>query len=141
MMADTEMDREFIQKQKERLEESRVELRRIADGMEEDIRDRGEDEGDFTEHDSSDMSRSIFTREMDATVGNVMEGRLDFVGRALQKIEEGTYGLSDVSGEQISKGRLEAVPEAIYKVDEQQDFENGRRYRQEINEDSQPPLS
>ncbi len=140
-MADTEMDREFIQKQKERLEESRVELRRIADGMEEDIRDRGEDEGDFTEHDSSDMSRSIFTREMDATVGNVMEGRLDFVERALQKIEEGTYGLSDVSGEQISKGRLEAVPEAIYKVDEQQDFENGRRYRQEINEDSQPPLS
>ncbi len=140
-MADTEIDREFIQKQKERLEESRVELRRIADGMEEDIRDRGEDEGDFTEHDSSDMSRSIFTREMDATVGNVMEGRLDFVERALQKIEEGTYGLSDVSGEQISKGRLEAVPEAIYKVDEQQDFENGRRYRQEINEDSQPPLS
>jgi DnaK suppressor protein len=141
MMADTEIDREFIQKQKERLEESRVELRRIADGMEEDIRDRGEDEGDFTEHDSSDMSRSIFTREMDATVGNVMEGRLDFVERALQKIEEGTYGFSDVSGEQISKGRLEAVPEAIYKVDEQQDFENGRRYRQEINEDSQPPLS
>lgn len=140
-MADTEIDREFIQKQKERLEESRVELRRIADGMEEDIRDRGEDEGDFTEHDSSDMSRSIFTREMDATVGNVMEGRLDFVERALQKIEEGTYGFSDVSGEQISKGRLEAVPEAIYKVDEQQDFENGRRYRQEINEDSQPPLS
>ncbi|MDP9426105.1 MAG: TraR/DksA family transcriptional regulator [Actinomycetota bacterium] len=141
MMADTEIDREFIQKQKERLEESRVELRRIADGMEEDIRDRGEDEGDFTEHDSSDMSRSIFTREMDATVGNVMEGRLDFVERAMQKIEEGTYGFSDVSGEQISKGRLEAVPEAIYKVDEQRDFENGRRYRQEINEDSQPPLS
>lgn len=140
-MADTEMDREFIQKQKERLEESRVELRRIADGMEEDIRDRGEDEGDLTEHDSSDMSQSIFTREMDATVGHVMEGRLDFVERALQKIEEGTYGFSDVSGEQISKGRLEAVPEAIYKVDEQQDFENGRRYRQEINEDSQPPLS
>ncbi len=140
-MADTEIDREFIQKQKERLEESRVELRRIADGMEEDIRDRGEDEGDFTEHDSSDMSRSIFTREMDATVGNVMEGRLDFVERAMQKIEEGTYGFSDVSGEQISKGRLEAVPEAIYKVDEQRDFENGRRYRQEINEDSQPPLS
>lgn len=140
-MANNEIDQEFIQKQKERLEELRAELRRMADGMEEDIKERAEDEGDFTEHDSGDMSRSIFTREMDATVGQAMEGRLGTVERALQKIEEGTYGLSDVSGEPIVRGRLEAAPEAIYKVDEQQEFENGRRYRQEINEDSQPPLS
>ena len=140
-MAGTELDQEFIQKQKKRLEEMRAELRGIADGMEEDNRDRAEDEGDFTEHDSGDMSRSIFTREMDATVGQVMEGRLSFVERALQKIEEGTYGVSDVSGEPIVRGRLEAAPEAIFKVEEQQDFENGRRYRQEINEDSQPPIS
>ena len=140
-MANTEIDQEFVQKQKERLEEMRAELRGIADGMQEDIQDRGEDEGDFTEHDSGDMSQSMFTREMDATVGQVMEGRLSFVERALEKIEEGTYGVSDVSGEPIARGRLEAAPEAIYKVDEQQDFENGRRFRQEINEDSQPPLS
>ncbi len=140
-MANTEVDQEFVRKQKERLEEMRVELQGIADGMEEDNRDRAEDEGDFTEHDSGDMSRSIFTREMDATVGQVMEGRLAYVERALQKIEEGTYGLSDVSGEPIARGRLEAAPEAIYGVDEQQDFEDGRRHRQEINEDSQPPIS
>lgn len=140
-MANTEIDQEFVQKQKERLEEARAELRRIAEGMEEDNRDRAENEGDLTEHDSGDMSQSIFTREMDATVEHVMQGRLAFVERALQKIEEGTYGLSDVSGEQISRGRLEAVPEAIYKVDEQRDFEDRRRNRQEVNEDRQPPLS
>lgn len=140
-MADTELDQEFVQKQKERLVELRAELREMAQGMEEDSRDRAEDEGDFTEHDSGDMSQSIFTREMDATVGQAMEGRLSFVERALQKIEEGTYGFSDVSGDPIVRGRLEAVPEAIYKVDEQQDFEDGRRYRQEINDDSQPPIS
>lgn len=140
-MANTEIDREFVQKQKERLEEMRAELRRIADGVEEDNRERAEDEGDFTEHDSGDMSQSMFTREMDATVGQAMEGRLGFVERALQKIEEGTYGVSDVSGEPIARGRLEAAPEATYKVDEQRDFEDGRRYRQEINKDSQPPLS
>ena len=140
-MADTEMDQEFVQRQKERLVELRAELREMAQGMAQDNRERAEDEGDFTEHDSGDMSRSIFTREMDATVGQAMEGRLAFVERALQKIEEGTYGLSDVSGEPIVRGRLEAVPEAIYKVDEQQAFEDGRRYRQEINDDSQPPIS
>ena len=140
-MAGTEMDQEFVQKQKRRLEELRVELRGIAQGMDEDSKDRAEDEGDYTEHDSGDMSQSLFTREMDATVGQAMEGRVSVVERALQKIEEGTYGLSDVSGEPIARGRLEVVPEAIYKVDEQQDFEDGRRYRQEINEDRQPPIS
>lgn len=140
-MANTEIDQEFVQNQKERLEELRAELHRIVEGVEEDSRDRAEDEGDFTEHDSGDMSQSMFTREMDATVGQAMEGRLHNVERALQKIEEGTYGLSDVSGEPIARGRLEAVPEAIYGVDEQQDFEDGRRHRQEINEDSQPPIS
>ena len=109
--------------------------------MEEDMQVRANDEGDFTEHDSGDMSQSMFTREMDATVGQAMEGRLSMVDRALEKIQEGTYGLSDVSGEPIVRGRLEAVPEAIFKVDEQQDFEDGRRHRQEINEDSQPPIS
>ncbi|QIN79031.1 TraR/DksA family transcriptional regulator [Rubrobacter marinus] len=140
-MAHPEIDQEFVQKQKGRLEEMRAELRRIVEGMEGDNQNRAEDEGDFTEHDSGDMSQSMFTREMDATVGEAMEGRLGHVERALQKIEEGTYGLSDVSGEPIVRGRLEAAPEAIYKVDEQQAFEDGRRYRQEINEDSQPPIS
>ena len=140
-MANAEIDQEFVQKQKQRLEELREELRGIAEGMEEDMQDRADDEGDFTEHDSGDMSQSMFTREMDATVGQVMEGRLSFVERALEKIQEGTYGISDVSGEPIAKGRLEAAPEAIFKVDEQQAFEDGRRHRQEINEDSQPPIS
>lgn len=140
-MADTGLDREFVQKQKGRLEELRVELRGMSEGMDEDGRERAEDEGDYTEHDSGDMSQSLFTREMDATVGQAMEGRVGIVERALQKIEEGTYGLSDVSGEQIARGRMEAVPEAIYKIDEQEDFEDGRRYRQEINEGHQPPVS
>lgn len=140
-MANTEIDQEFVQKQKERLEKLQAELRGIAQGMEEDIQQRAEAEGDLTEHDSGDMSQSIFTRELDATVGQAMEGRLGTVERALQKIEEGTYGLSDVSGEPIARGRLEAVPEAIHKVDEKQEFENGRRHRQVINEDHQPPLS
>jgi DnaK suppressor protein len=33
--------------------------------------------------------------------------------RALAKIEEGTYGLSDISRLPIPRARLEAIPEAI----------------------------
>jgi len=36
----------------------------------------------------------------------------------LSKIEDGTYGLSDVSGRPIAKERLEAMPEAIDAVED-----------------------
>jgi DnaK suppressor protein len=126
-MAENGLDKEFVEEQRGRLEELRAELTRLAQGLEEDQRDRAEDEEDFTEHDSGDMSQSLFTREMDATVEQVTERRLASVERALEKIEEGTYGLSDESGEQIPKGRLEAAPEAIYTVEEQRRRENERR--------------
>ena len=126
-MAENGLDEQFVENQRERLEQLRDELTRVVRGLEEDQRDRAEDEEDFTEHDSGDMSQSLFTREMDATVEQMAEKRLQSVARALEKIEEGTYGLSDESGEQIPKGRLEAVPEAVYTVEEQQRREKERR--------------
>jgi len=122
-----ELDREFVDRQRERLQKERDELLRVVRGVEEDNRERSEDEGDFTEHDSGDMSRSLFNRELDETVGQQAQQRLGAVERALQKIEEGTYGLSDESGEPIPRGRLEAVPEAIYTVEEQRRREGERR--------------
>ena len=126
-VANTELDERFVAQQKERLLELRDELSRIQRGMEGDVHDRGEDEGDMTEHDSGDMSQQMFSREMDATIGEQAGRRLEDVERALAKIEEGTYGLSDESGEPIARGRLEAAPEAIRTMDEQQDFERERR--------------
>jgi DnaK suppressor protein len=120
-------DQEFIEKQRARLEELRAELSQMVEGLQEDQRYRAEEEEDFTEHDSGDMSRSLFTREMDTTVGQTLERRLQNVERALQKIEEGTYGICEDTGEPIPKGRLEAVPEAIYTVEAQQRHERERR--------------
>ena len=44
---------------------------------------------------------------------------LERIERALQSIEEGTYGISEVSGKPIPIERLEAVPYATTLVDEQ----------------------
>ncbi len=126
-MENKELDREFIEKQRARLEELRMELIRMVEGLEEDQRYRAEEEEDFTEHDSGDMSHSLFTRELDATVEQTLERRLRNVERAMQKIEEGTYGICDDTGEPIPRGRLEAVPEAIYTVEAQQRRERERR--------------
>src|SRR3712207_9398337 len=121
-MANDYLDQEFIAQQKQRLQDLKAELERVRDGLEEDQRFRAEEEEDFTQHDSGDMSHSLFTREVDATVEQQVERRLENVERALQKIGEGTYGLSDDSGEPIPKGRLEAVPEAGRPLDEQERY-------------------
>ena len=126
-MANSELDQEFVEKQRQRLQEIKAELERMVRGLEEDQQHRAEEEGDFTQHDSGDMSQSLFNRELDATVEQTMEKRLEAVERALQKVEEGTYGLCDDTGEAIPKGRLEAMPEAIYTVEAQQRREKERR--------------
>jgi|SRR5918998_9140 DnaK suppressor protein len=127
IVANTELDREFVERQRARLEELQAQLVRLRGGLEEDQRFRAEEEQDFTQHDSGDMSQSLFTREVDATVEHNVERRLASVQRALQKIDEGTYGICDDTGEQIPRGRLEAVPEAIRTIEAQQRFERERR--------------
>jgi DnaK suppressor protein len=128
-LASSELDQEFIAQQKQRLQDLKAELERVRDGLEEDQKFRAEEEGDFTQHDSGDMSQSLFTREVDATVEQQVERRLQHVERALQKIEEGTYGLSDDSGEPIPRGRLEVAPEASRTVEEQQRSQGTYRHR------------
>ncbi len=128
-MANQELDQEFIARQQQRLQELRAEFKRVRDGLDEDARFRAEEEEDFTQHDSGDMSQSLFTREVDATVEQQVGRRLQAVERALQKIEEGTYGLSDDSGEPIPRGRLEAMPEATRTVEEQERYREPYRHR------------
>jgi len=121
------LDQEFIDAQRQRLIDLRDELTRLRDGLDEDEVELEGGGDDFSETDSGDMSQSIFDREMDASVGEGVERRLREVARALQKIEEGSYGVCDDTGEEIPRGRLEAVPEAIRTVEAQQRFEKERR--------------
>lgn len=122
VLAGAGLDEQFVARQRERLLQMRDELRRLQEGAREEERSLGEEEGD-TELDSGDESQHMYTREMDATVAEQAGRRLEDVERALQKIEDGTYGLSDESGEEIPAGRLEAAPEAVRTVEEQQRFE------------------
>jgi len=126
-VANGTLDQEFMDDQKQRLIDLRDELTRLRDGLDEDEVELEGGGDDFSETDSGDMSQSIFEREMDASVGEGIERRLGEVERALQKIEEGTYGICEDTGEEIPRGRLEAVPEAIRTVEAQQRFEKERR--------------
>jgi DnaK suppressor protein len=126
-LANDALDQEFVDSQKQRLIELRDELARVRDSLEEDERGLEGGEDEFTETDSGDMSQAIFDREIDATLVEQTERRLEQVNRALEKIEDGSYGICDDTGENIPRGRLEAVPEAIRTVEAQQRFERERR--------------
>lgn len=121
-MANNGLDKDFIAQQRERLQDLKEGLVQMRRGVEEDEQDRSQEEQD-TELDSGDEAQQMFTREMDATLGEQFERRLGDVERALEKIDEGTYGLCEDTGEEIPKGRLEAVPEAIRTVEAQQRYE------------------
>jgi RNA polymerase-binding transcription factor DksA len=54
---------------------------------------------------------------MDLSVEDEIEDLLAAVDHALKKIEEGTYGICDMSGEPIPAGRLELIPYAALTVE------------------------
>ena len=80
-------------------------------------------EASFQARDYEDDAQRLDGLELaGGLVGRDVE-RLKRVERALEKIDEGTYGLSDVSGDRIPDSRLEAMPDAINTVAEQERIE------------------
>lgn len=47
------------------------------------------------------------------------------IERALEKVEDGTYGICDITGEEIPIKRLEAIPYATMTVQAQEKLEKG----------------
>ena len=69
-----------------------------------------EGERDFAEE--GDRAEGIENFENNNAVLFQLETRLKEVNAALEKIEDGTYGICEVSGEPIEEDRLEANPAA-----------------------------
>jgi len=77
-------------------------------------------ESNLQAHEFEDDAQKLDTLEREGNLVARDLGRLSQVERALKKIEEGSYGVSDVSGHPIPKERLDAIPEAINTLTEQQ---------------------
>lgn len=61
-----------------------------------------------------DGTSEAVSRLTDVGVGESLERGLERTERALTKLDEGTYGICDACGQQISDGRLRAMPDAVY---------------------------
>src|SRR6202042_724285 len=76
-------------------------------------RDAADEPGDMY-----DSAEPLTTEGTDDSVRAELEDRLAAVGRAEQRLEDGTYGFSVRSGEPIPDDRLEADPTAELTVEE-----------------------
>jgi DnaK suppressor protein len=110
---------QFIGTQRKRLEALRDRLLGAEGRALEQERDAQAQHGDEP-GDAGDKAQDLPAREVDQALHDAELRRLSDIERALQKIAEGTYGLSDVSGQPIPKERLEASPEAVMNVQEAQ---------------------
>jgi DnaK suppressor protein len=116
------IDAVFIGKQQQMLLKLRAALLHAAQADEDDEGDtRAESRGGPREYEDDAQKLALLELGGNRVVRNL--DRLNLVNRALEKIAEGTYGLSDVSGKPIPRLRLEALPEAICTLDEEQRFE------------------
>lgn len=125
-MTTSKLDSAFIEKQRHRLNKVRDELSagtRAAEGREQDVRTESANSAS-REYEDDAQRLNLLDLEEDVVTHDV--ARLERVNRALQKIEEGTYGLSDQSGTPIPRDRLEAVPESVLTFAEEKAHEQKR---------------
>lgn len=104
--------------------ERKKELLKQAVNQDDDIHELQDDHS----ADPLDMAGYASSLELMSALGNNERVELGEIDHALAKIENGTYGICEVSGEPISEARLAAIPTARYTLEVQQQREQNPSY-------------
>lgn len=117
----------FLKKQKQRLIELRDAYMNSIEGVSaETIRDGG-DSSAFGMH-QADAGSDAYDRDFALSLLGKEQDALYEINEALKRIENGTYGICEGTGEKIMEERLEAMPFARYGIVWQEKIEReGRR--------------
>lgn len=78
----------------------------------------------YSQH-QADQGTDDFDRTIHLEITGKEYNILRQIDRALEKIEDNTYGICDVSGEEIPLARLQAIPYANVTVKVQEQMEKG----------------
>lgn len=112
-----------IAKFKKKLEELRAQLTHTLKGSTAEVKTPDEATG-YSQH-QADQGTDDFDRTISLEVTSREYHILRQIERALEKIDENTYGVCDITGEDIPIARLEAVPYATMTVKAQEQLEKG----------------
>jgi RNA polymerase-binding transcription factor DksA len=114
------------------LQERRQEIQEQIDQMGDEQRqmgiDQGIEQGTLSNHMADDGSM-VFEAERLATVSDDMREMLANIDAALERIEDGTYGLCLACGKPIAEERLDAFPYVAYCIEDQARLERDNQLR------------
>jgi RNA polymerase-binding transcription factor DksA len=86
-----------------------------SEGLDQEAADQVGDIAHVT--DPADQASETFEREKDVSILEQLEHDLAEIEAALQRLDDGSYGIDEVTGEPIAPERLEAYPVARTNVD------------------------
>jgi DnaK suppressor protein len=117
------LKKEEIERFKQRLEDLKRQLTQSVVDATEAVKEIDETKG-YSQH-QADEGTDDFDKTISLEVSNKEFSILKQIDRALEKIKDGTFGICDISGKEIPKARLDAIPYATMTVDAQEKFEKG----------------
>src|SRR4051812_5471250 len=107
---------------RERLEAERQRVEGLIAGVQNEGIGESESEqsGELADYDQhpADNASDTFEREKDLAILEQLEGELAEIEAALQRLDEGTYGIDEQTGRPINPERLEAIPTARTNIAE-----------------------
>ena len=112
-----------LERVKQRLMDLKGNIQNSLQGTAEDVKAPDEHSG-YSQH-QADQGTDDFGKTISIGLTSNEQDILRKIDRALDKIDENSYGLCDITGEEIPTKRLEAVPYAIMTVKAQEMYEKG----------------
>lgn len=109
--------RDALAAERERLEGVKAGLEADGIGTESESENLSE-LSDVDQH-QADTATETFERERDFSILEQVEGELHDIDRALQRLDDGTYGQCEFCSKPIGAERLEAMPAARFCVEHQ----------------------
>ncbi|MFQ5843884.1 MAG: TraR/DksA C4-type zinc finger protein [Planctomycetota bacterium] len=91
---------------------------------------------DFSVDHMADHGSDNFEQDFTLSLVENVRRELGDIDRALDRIEQGTYGICEGTGRPIGRNRLEAIPYARYSIEYQRRLESGESVEEE---DEEPP--
>jgi RNA polymerase-binding protein DksA len=112
---DADQARTRLDEERDRLSGIKAELDAARD---ESQQDSLEELSSYDQH-QADVATETFEREKDLSILDNIEGELADIERALQRLDDGSYGTCEACGKPIGDERLEAMPATRFCLEDQ----------------------
>jgi DnaK suppressor protein len=122
---DTEQARTRLVAERDRVQEVHAAAGRLTASATE----AAERELSSAEQHPAELATETMERELDQSLVEHAEQELTEIEAALERVQEGRYGLCEACAKPISDARLEAMPAARYCVEDQAKHSRNGRYK------------